>query len=521
MIKLTLNPIVLAALKQAMPKTSKAQLALEKYVSVLEAHLNKSLFYTNDNRFKFFKWFVVSTRDIMIESGQFVICGKKQYLQDWLNQQKLSLFTIAELGVAGQEYSKIRLTNLVTLTDELDLKSLGKKEINQIDQWLNDNNLSDTEFINKVFPELLANDNPKDNFDTVKVDIVSLKRYITWIIKKATLINSIEKQKILRQAYFILRVAQICDSLFLQKKNPSFFGRNYYHGISIQSVHTSLREAMLGNCYEYDLRSAVISWKLGFAESLLFAEKINDDIENYFGVTIFYLENKKAFTDYVINQTFTDSSVTQDYKVDIIKQALTALSFGARMATHGWRDQSGKAMNPALVKIIKNIKERENFVKCDLIKSFMEEQKILDQFIFTHFTKTVCPNLLNEPQLQTHSGRVSKSKIMAWLFQHAETHIMDLVAKEVEKSHNEVIARVHDAIFVKYKIYKYQLENIEKHICDYSNIKYWKLKEEKINRYKGVSEEAIADELEHKKRIAAQSKLAEGYLGKFGQLESE
>ena len=110
---------------------------------------------------------------------------------------------------------------------------------------------------------------------------------------------------------------------------------------------------------------------------------------------------------------------------------------------------------------------------------------------------------------------------MAWLFQHAETHIMDLVAKEIEKSHNEVIARVHDAIFVKYKISKYQLENIEKHICDYSNIKYWKLKEEKINRYKGISEEAIADELEHKIRIAAQSKLAEGYVGEFGQIESE
>ena len=286
-------------------------------------------------------------------------------------------------------------------------------------------------------------------------------------------------------------------------------------------MHTSLREAMLGNCYEYDLRSAVISWKLGFAESLLLAAEIQDDVESYFGATIYYLQDKQAFTDYVIKQTFTDSGTTYDHKVGLIKQALTALSFGARMAKHGWIDQSGKAMNPALVKIIANIKERENFVKFDLIKNFMEEKKVLDHFIFTHFTKTICPDLLKEPQHQTHSGRVSKSKIMAWLFQHAETHIMDLVAKEVEKSHNEVIARVHDAIFVKYKISKYQLENIEKHICDYSNIKYWKLKEEKINRYKGISEEAIADELEHKIRIAAQSKLAEGYVGEFGQIESE
>ncbi len=512
---------MLSSLKQAMPKTNKAEIALDKYVAILEAHLNKSLFYTNDNRLRLFKLYVVSPRDIMIESGQFVIDGKKQYLQDWLNQKKLGLFTIVELGIIGQEYSKIRLTNLVNLTDELDLKALGKKEIKQIDQWLSDENLSDTEFIDNVFPELLSNNNPKDHFDSVKVDIVSLKRYISWIIKKATLINSVEKQRILRQAYLILRVAQICDSLFIQKKNPSFFGRNYYHGISIQSVPTSLREAMLGNCYEYDLRSAVISWKLGFSENFLKAEKINDDVENYFGATIFYLENKKAFTEYVISQTFTDSSISHEYEIDTIKQALTALSFGARMSKQGWIDQSGKAMNPALVKIIKNINERENFIKCDLIKNFMEEQKKLDHFIFTNFTKVVCPSLLNESQLQTNSGRVSKSKIMAWLFQHAETHIMDLIANEVEKSHNEVIARVHDAIFVKYKISKYELERIEKHICEHSNIKYWKLKEEKINRYKGISEEAITDELEHKIRIANESILAEGYVGKFSQIESE
>lgn len=489
MLKLSLDPIVLSSLKQAMPKTNKAEIALDKYVTILEAHLNKSLFYTNDNRLKFFKLYVVSPRKIMIESGQFVIDGKKQYLQDWLNQKNLGLFTIEKLGIIAQEYSKISLTNLVNVTDELDLKALGKKEIKQIDQWLNDKNLSDTEFINNVFPKLLSNDNPKDHFDSVKVDVVSLRRYITWVIKKATLINSVEKQRILRQAYLILRVAQICDSLFLQEKNPSFFGRNYYHGISIQSVHTSLREAMLGSCYEYDLRSAVISWKLGFAENLLLAAEIQDNVEKYFGATLFYLENKKAFTEYVINQTFTDSNVTYEYKIDTIKQALTALSFGARMSKHGWIDQSGKAMNPALVKIIKNIKERENFIKCDLIKDFMEEQKILDLYIFTYFTKTVCPNLLNEPQLQTNSGRVSKSKIMAWLFQHAETHIMDLIAAEVKRSHNEVIARVHDAIFVKYKISKYQLETIEKHICEYSNIKYWKLKEEKIRRYKAISED--------------------------------
>jgi hypothetical protein len=517
MLKLTIDPIVLKTLKKAMPKTNKAELALEKYVSVLEAHLNWSLLYSSTNLYKWAKRFVVSAHQVMAEGGQFVIAGKKQYLQDWLNQNKLALFEIAEVGLIGKEYSHINLTGLVKVTDELDLSTLGEQEINQIDQWLNDKSLGDEEFIGNVFPDIYTHTNIKQAYDYVEIDIVSLQRYIIWLIKKSAHFNPVEKQRMLRQAHLILRVAQITNGLFPQKKNHSFFGRNYYHGISVQSVHTSLREAMLGNCYEYDLRSAAASWKLGFAEDLLYFEGNSANLENEFGASLFYLQDKKAFTNYVINATFTDSSVSYQFKEGIIKQALTALSFGARMSTQGWTDASGKQTNPALVKIIKNKQERENFIHCDLIVSLMEEQKRLDDYIYRHFTETVCPDLLKETQLQTKSGRASKNKILAWLFQHAETHIMDMVASEVEKTNNEVLARVHDAIFVKHKISMYDKERIEDLICKHSRIKYWSLKEEEIKRYEGISDETLADEEAHRQHMAAEAELAKGYVGQFSQ----
>jgi hypothetical protein len=515
MLKLTIDPIVLKTLKTAMPKTNKAELALEKYVSVLEVHLNWSLLYLSTNLYRWTKRFVVSTHQVMAQSGQFVINGKKQYLQDWLNQNALALFETAEVGFVGKEYSHIKLTSLVEVIDELDLKKLGKKEINQIHQWLNDKSLSDEALIEKIFPDIYSHTNIKQAYDYVDIDIVSLQRYIKWLIKKAVHFNQVDKQRLLRQAHLILRVAQITDGIFPQKKNHSFFGRNYYHGISVQSVHTSLREAMLGNCYEYDLRSAAASWKLGFAEDLLYIEGSTSHLEDEFGASLFYLQDKKAFTDYVINKTFTDSSVSYEFKEGIIKQALTALSFGARMSTQGWTDASGKQTNPALVKIIKNKQERENFIHCDLIVSLMEEQKRLDDYIYRHFTEKVCPDLLKETQLQTKSGRASKNKILAWLFQHAETHIMDMVASEVEKTNNEVLARVHDAIFVRHKISSYDKERIEDLICKYSGIKYWSLKEEEIKRYEGISDETLADEEAHRQHMVAEAELAKGYVGQF------
>ena len=241
MLKLTIDPIVLKTLKKAMPKTDKAERAFENYVSVLEAHLNWSLLYLDTNLYKWTKRFIVSTRQVMISGVQFVIDGKKQYLQNWLNKSGLALFDIAEVGQIGKEYSHIKLTSLVDAIDELDLAKLGKKEVIQIDEWLNDKTLNDEDLIKNIFPDIYSYEDVKEAYDQLEVDIVSLKRYITWLIKKAKHFNQVEKQRMLRQAHLILRIAEITGGLFPQKKNPSFFGRKYYHGIAFAPVRPDHR----------------------------------------------------------------------------------------------------------------------------------------------------------------------------------------------------------------------------------------------------------------------------------------
>ena len=67
-IKLTASDAVAAALKRAMPKTNKAQLALAKYISVLEQHLEQSLLHMDDNMYRFFRHFYVSTHDLTLQA---------------------------------------------------------------------------------------------------------------------------------------------------------------------------------------------------------------------------------------------------------------------------------------------------------------------------------------------------------------------------------------------------------------------------------------------------------------------
>ena len=88
--------MVLDAMKRAMPKTNKAEFALCKYIDALEEHLEQSLMHMDDNMYKFFKHFYVSTHNLSLEVGQFVIDGKRQYLDKWLESKGLNLIHVTK-----------------------------------------------------------------------------------------------------------------------------------------------------------------------------------------------------------------------------------------------------------------------------------------------------------------------------------------------------------------------------------------------------------------------------------------
>lgn len=507
MITLTIDPSVLAKLKLAMPKTDKAELALEKYRTVLQRFIEDSLLNMENNLFRHYKNFNISTHDFELQVGQFVINDKKQYLHSWLDANGLSLLQVTEVGLKGKSLSKAKLTKLVTMTDAMDINTLRKKSINELDALLNDKSLTDVEFFYRVFPDFLtlSAQQLKENYDFTPIDTSSLKQFIVWLTHRANKMNQVERQMLARQAQVILRIAEVGDGELPQKKKHSHFGRTYYQGISVQSVHRTLREAMMGNCYQYDIRISVVSWKMGFAELCFSQLQDANSFEQSFSACMLYLKDKKKFRNLVKTSTFgTDSDINDEVQMDIVKQALTALSFGARIYQHGWINQSGKEFNPAIVKIIKRPEDRKRFIDCDLIKKFRDEQKKLDSFIFELYTSQY-PSILTDKELKTDKGKKSTAKIMAYLYQHTETLVMDVVRDELKKLGREVIASVHDAIFIRHRLSAYDRENIQYKMRDISGIDYWVLEQDKHEAYKGVSQEVLRDELAHKQLIAQQT----------------
>ena len=92
-----------------------------------------------------------------------------------------------------------------------------------------------------------------------------------------------------------------------------------------------------------------------------------------------------------------------------------------------------------------------------------------------------------------------------------EAHLRD----ELGQRGKEFIANVHDAIFVRTKVSRYDRDMIEHRIRDVTGIKYWYLDEEQISGFKGVSAEVLKEEQEHKDRMAELEQQAQGYTPTF------
>ena len=514
-IKLIVSEVVFDAMKRAMPKTNKAELAFNKYANVLEQHLEQSLMHMDDNMYKFFKHFYVSTHNLSLEVGQFVIDGKRQYLDKWLESKGLNLIRVITQGQKGGDYSTVCLTEHVQMNDAMDINQLRKKTIDELDTLLNDKSLTDTDFFYKLFPDFLTMTKAQINkhYDLCPINVKSLNQFIVFLTKRANMMNTVKKQMLIRQAKAIARIAKAGNNTLPMQKHASYFGRTYYTGrLNVQSIRKILRHAMLGDCYEYDIRSSVVAWKLGFTWQICSRNGITPkEFNSNFKTCLSYLGDKKKFRETVRLNTFGNgSNISLDMQLDVVKQALTAISFGARKTAQGWIDKSGKKFNPAIVKIIADQTARNNFYACKEAASYIDENKQMDDII-TEYAKENAPELLTNTELQTGSGRISKSKLMSYLYQQSESIVMDIVRTEVTAVYKNILANVHDAIYIDAKLHSADKKRIEMVMRRKTGLQFWYLDEDKISGYKGISDEVRKEELAHKEFIKQQEQLAQGY----------
>ena len=511
MLEIEVNPIILETLKKCFPKPkNSAQKALDKYIQLLTQQLTKSMLLGRDVWMQENDFYSISTVRQRNRGSQ--IGSNKIRLQNWLEDNKLELFQqVVEGSNLSHRISVVKLTQLVTVKHtDTHITSIHDIETEELRKLLELQSLSNKEIYKREYPNIdsLTDDEINSAYDMIHVDMKSLSYYITWLKHESKFISEEKKNIYELQADTILRIAQHTNGYFLQEKKASLFGRNYYVGTSVQNVNKELRRAMLGNCYEYDLRSAALTWKYGFAKDCYKTVETTESFEKTFAQTRMFLEDKNDFYMTVRYYTFDgECDLSREQKDKMLKQAITAIGFGARRGTHGFMLNSGKWKNPALVEIFKfHPQARDKFLNCSIVKDFIREQNLIDNYLFESCkSKKVDFLLLDE--VRTFSGSLSKAKVIAYLYQHFETAIMDYINEEIEKRGFKVLARVHDAIFVNNRLgeSKHEIENLLQ--SDTEN-KYWHLTMKELKAYERPYCLDKAEIDAHRLRIAEEERHA-------------
>lgn len=511
MLKISVNPKVLEALASAFPTPiGTSSRALDKYLRTLEKLLFNAIQFGRNPEQRKLDTYGISLQRLANLGGQ--IGPKRKRVHAWLRENKLELVKTVMSGsnLTGR-VSDVKLTELVhletllvldhdainMLSTDAELEAYLAAEIDQQD-------------VNLIYPQLEGKSDffTSNDYDPLEVDQESVRSYIKWISDKANLMTHDETEHALKQARIILAACSSTGSIYYQRKQPSEFGRMYYSGVSVQNINKQLRNAVLGNCWEYDIRSSVVAWKMGFASLYLDSLGNTSTLDSSFRATVGYLEDKDDFMRTVRHFVYLDGARhSREFQTKLLKQAITAISFGARATSVGWHDMAGNWTNPALVSILKNPEDRARFLGDPTIRKFIQEQNVLDDFIFSLF-KTEAPELLSKPCLQTPSGRLSKSKVLAYWYQHSETQVMDIVRSVAAVNGQFPIASVHDAIFFRNKLGVDLKHEIEMQMCEQTQNQYWSLSASQHYRYSSVAKDVFAEEKLHKIRIQAEEKLA-------------
>ena len=522
MLQIQLDPIVLQTLQTHFPKKNSAKRALDKYVSLLTEQMTQSVMHGRSAWMTSNDLYSISLHKQRNRGGQ--IGPHKMRLQNWLEDNDLELFSVSLLGSnMSKRLSVVKLTDLATLMNTVTVfKTKDEIETENLRQILDDQMITNEEFFKKQYPEItsLKDMNVNDMFDVVPIDMKSLRNYLHWVEHDASLIEAKKKLQIITQADTILRIAQHTNGFYLQRKKSSDFGRIYYSGTSVQNVNKELRRAMLGHCWEYDIRSSVFAWKMGHARECYETLRTTETFQQVFSQTLLFLEDKKDFMATLRFYTFQeDSNAPRDLQDKLLKQAVTAISFGARRGTKGWKKADGEWSNPALVEIFKNNEERERFMSCPILKKFITEQNTLDKFIY-QTCREANPPFMSLPEVRTQCGVLSKAKVIAYLYQHFETQVMNVAAEEIEKRGRKVLARIHDAIIIDKRLGVDNKIEIEEAMHKATSNPYWHLTHKELQPFERPYSLDRAEIEAHQERIREEEAFArqaksKGLLNKF------
>lgn len=356
--------------------------------------------------------------------------------------------------------------------------------------------------------------------EQVAIDMENLERFMgNCEIELETATGTAHRAKLQRnlwQAQIVHKIGQFTfenagAAVLPMVPSPSPFGRTYYKGMNIQNVSKQVRSALIGRHFQYDMNAAVYGIKLYLYGIIKGGD--NNLVGTMDGTyTRQYLAEKKFIRERLAKECYQEVQLPWESKVKAIKNALTAIGFGAKTSGSYYPTASG-AKPTSLGEILKAQSARDRFLADPWVQGFIAEQGVIEEAILRNAEAGPDNDAMCAAVAAANgtNGRVTRAGKLAWIYQHEEKKLMDVAIAQLEAFGLPPVARIHDAFVVGEKLPARVLDEIYAAwgLRDYLTLDCEEVAEWMDPSFKRALIRADADLAAHKEWIAQEEEKAQ------------
>jgi hypothetical protein len=187
----------------------------------------------------------------------------------------------------------------------------------------------------------------------------------------------------------------------------------------------------------------------------------------------------------------------------LVKQAITAIGFGAKLQSAAWTDDNNDQKLGAITDIIKNEQDRNRFMNDPWVTEFVKEQERMTTELYEWWSRlpSFHEKMMTVPNATSPSGKLKKSAVVAYLFQHTERAIIEEVFGDMDYTMD-----IHDAVVSKDQL---DLAEIKSRLAVWSE--FLQVEEDVSNGYYNPANDA--ELVAHKQFIVEEERAARQHCG--------
>lgn len=253
-----------------------------------------------------------------------------------------------------------------------------------------------------------------------------------------------ERNKLIKNIRYARKIlAAIGDDCVLsQPMSVSNAGRLYLGKVNLQRAPKEVRYAALGNAYAYDMKCGALGVMAALAHSFC-------DEKYGFPHIKEYIKRRNEIREKITRDIFADAKHYKEIKkfrgYYKVKEAFTAIGFGARKSANGWwHDSDGKWQCSSITDILG--KHAAAFLQHPLAKNIIAEYEFASKIAYESYRRDQAfHDYLH--QNSSIDAELTKTQMLAHIYQHFESVILNQLRFGASRKGAKTLLPLHDGAY--------------------------------------------------------------------------